>query len=356
MRNSELLHHRPRPARVLSWIWNAGSGLAVVAAVLGASARCAFGQQAPLPVAQGFAVERLYSSAPGGGWFVMDTLTMPAGLSGVIALSTGYAHAPLRIRSGSDSFTLVSHQASANIGVAIDYAPLRFYVDIANPLIVTGHDGVAAGTALSAPHLDVAKNPDTLSDVRLGLDGRLIGSDGSPFRLGVGAQLYVPSGERTDYVTDGTYRAMVRVLTAGDVGAFSYAAHLGAHFRADQAPVPGAPRGRELLFGVAAGGRIVLSETSSLSAIVGPEVFGVTAFSASFSGPATALEALVSARLERSSAERDRPSLRIKLGGGGAIHPDFGAPDWRLVTSLELSDSIFDVRARGSVEPRSTPE
>ena len=35
--------------------------------------------------AEGFGVERLYLSAPGGGWFVMDSLDMRGGLGGAMA-------------------------------------------------------------------------------------------------------------------------------------------------------------------------------------------------------------------------------------------------------------------------------
>ena len=66
--------------------------------------------------------------------------------------------------------------------------------------------------------------------------------------------------------------------------------------------------------------------------VVGPEVFGATALRAFF-GSATALEGLLSARLEGTGDKGVQ--LRFKLAGGGAIHQQFGAPDWRVVFSIE---------------------
>jgi hypothetical protein len=57
---------------------------------------------------------------------------------------------------------------------------------------------------------------------RIGIDGRLVGAARSAFRLGAGAQLFVPNGTRSEYDTDDTYRAMGRVLFAGDLGPLWY--------------------------------------------------------------------------------------------------------------------------------------
>ena len=100
----------------------------------------------------------------------------------------------------------------------------------------------------------MSAGPDILTDVRIGFDARILGDPKGPFRLGAGAQLYVPSANEdpAEYVTDGTVRAMGRVLFAGDVGMLTYAGQLGAHVRPrDDSPTPGAPQGSELLFGAA---------------------------------------------------------------------------------------------------------
>jgi hypothetical protein len=289
--------------------------------------------------AQGFAVERFYPSAPGGGWFVMDDLDMHGGLGGVMALTTSYSHNPLRVPDGSQHLNVVSDRAFTDFGFAVTYERWRLYLNFDAPLVTTGVDttgqlGVVGDYQFTSPSLDLSQNPDTLSDARIGLDARILGDDKSPFRFGAGAQLFVPNGERSDYDTDGTYRAMLRVLSAGDVGLFTYAGQLGVHVRPlDDAPTPGSPQGSELLFGLAGGAKLpVLGSTAAL--VVGPEIFGATAFRSFLGSTTTALEGLLTGRLEGSAD--DGPQLRGKLGAGFGIDQNFGAPQWRIVFAIEL--------------------
>ena len=265
--------------------------------------------------AQGFAVERLYQSAPGGGWLVMDDLDLQGGLGGAVSLTIGYARRPLQVRS----LEVVQSQAFANIGLAVTYSRFRLYTNLSSPLYVAGQSGMQ----FLAPTVNIEQNPDTFSDVALGLDARLLGEPASVFRLGAGAQLIFPSGTRADYSTDDTYRAMGRLLVAGDLDRFSYAGHLGVHVRPlDDAATPGSPRGSELLFGAAAGWR------AATSVVIGPEIHGATAFRSFLSSDATALEGLLTARYEST--------VRFKAGIGAGLNPKFGAPQWRVVLGVEL--------------------
>jgi hypothetical protein len=301
-------------------------------------------QQSP----QGFALERLYLSAPGGGWFVMDDLAMHGSLGGAVAVTTGYARNPLQVSQGRQGLTLVSDQAFTDLGLAVTYDRVRLYLDLDMPLVTDGQGGTVGSTTFLAPKLDLGMQPDNLSDARVGLDARLLGDPGGPLRLGAGAQLFVPNGPRTTfntdgsysgcaYGTDGTYRAMIRALVAGDVGRFSYAGQLGVHVRPlDDASTPGSPRGSELLFGVAAGARLPVGKRDSTAFVVGPEVFGETALRSFLGGSTTGVEGLLTGRLELTGD--DGPELRVKLGAGGGLDPSFGAPDGRVVVGIELSD------------------
>lgn len=301
--------------------------------------------------AEGFALERLYLSAPGGGWFVMDSLDMRGGLGGAMSLTTGYAHDPLQVRpvAGPGQATIVSDEAFADFGFAATYDRMRLYLDFDVPLAVTGPTGSAAngtdvvgGYRFTPPGVDPASHPDSLSDIRVGFDARLLGGPKDPLRLGASAQLFVPNGQRADYDTDGTFRAMVRVLVAGDRGPLTYAAHVGVHVRPlDDAPAPGSPQGSELLFGVAEGLRAaVLGPGGAAALIVGPEAFGATALRSLFGPTATSLEALLTGRLEGTAD--DGAQLRVKLGAGIGIDRNFGTPDWRVVLGVELFDHASD--------------
>ena len=312
-------------------------GLAWFVASLVAFPSNADAQQQP----QGFAVERFYPSAPGGGWMVMDDLDMHGGLGGALAISSGYAHNPLRVTDGTQRLKVVSDQAFADLGLALTFDRFRFYLNFTAPLSVKGESGTVGDYQLTAPGADVGSNPDTLSDARVGFDARLLGHAKRGFRLGAGLQVIVPSGERADYVTDGTYRLMGRVLFAGRKGFFTYAGQLGVHVRPlNDAPAPGSPRGSELLFGVAGGPRFPVGSGGNMAVIVGPEFYGETAFRSFLGATTTGLEGLLTGRLEETGDHG--PQRRVKLGVGGGLNPHFGAPEWRFVVGVEVFSRSFD--------------
>ncbi len=268
---------------------------------------------------------------------------MRGGLGGAAGLTLGYAHDPLRIKSsdGSRHLAVVSDEAFANFGFAATYDRWRFYLNFNMPLVIEGQSGAVGNYQFSAPAVNPGANPDTLSDARIGFEGRLLGDAASPFRLGVDAQLFVPNGDRADYDTDGSYRAMARVLLAGDIGLFTYAGQLGVHVRPlDDSPTSGSPQGSELLFGVAGGAKLLVSESRYTALIVGPELFGATAFQSFLGSSGTALEGMLSARVE--GTRDDEPQLRLKVGLGAGIDPRFGAPEWRAAVAIELFDRHAD--------------
>jgi hypothetical protein len=99
--------------------------------VLGRSVMIADGQQRP----SGFAVERLYQSAPGGGWFVMDDLDMTGRLGGSVSITSGYAQNPLVITGpdGTQKLAVASQEAFVDIGGSITHDRFRGYIDIPMP-------------------------------------------------------------------------------------------------------------------------------------------------------------------------------------------------------------------------------
>ena len=290
---------------------------------------------------QGFAVERYYPSAPGGGWLAMDTLDMHGGVGGAVALTGGYAYNPLVVADGARRVGVVTDQAFAAVGAAITYDRYRFYINFSHPLVISGTGGLVGAYSFTAPYVDAGKNPDLITDVRIGYDVRLVGHSDSAFRLGIGAQLYLPNGDRADYDTDDTFRAILRVLFAGDVGHYTYAGQLGWHIRPlDDSPTPGSPQGSELVFGAAAGPRLPIGFGGTHAIVVGPEIYGETAIQSFFGSNTTGLEALLSGRFEGTAD--DGSQLRIKLGIGGGLSAHFGAPEFRLAFGIELFDHNTD--------------
>jgi OmpA-OmpF porin, OOP family len=285
--------------------------------------------------AEGFAVERLNPAAPGAAWLVMDDLRLQGKLGGAVALFGGYARNPLQIGSadGARRLNVVADQAFVDVGMALLYDRYRVTLNITNPIWVKGNSGRIGGTEFAAPNLDLGKYPDKVVDIRFGLDARLLGDVSGPFRLGLGAQLFVPSGERETYVTDGSYRAMVRVLFAGSPSILRYAGHVGVHLRQRDDPwIPAGPRGSEFLFGFGLGPEVPIR--GSFKAFAGPEIYGQTALGSFFDQTTTGLEAMLTGRLERT--DESGTVTRFKAGVGEGLHREFGAPDFRCVVGVEV--------------------
>lgn len=246
----------------------------------------------------GFAVERFYPSTPGGGWFVMDDLNISGGIGGAIEVTSGYARNPLKVTSpgGTQRLPLVTNEAFVDFGAAATYDRYRIYLNFPIPYVVTGNSGTLGLYQLNAPAVSAGTNPDTVADPRIGFDVRPFGQPGSSLRLGAGAQLIFPAGYRADYVSDARYRGMFRFLAAGDSGSFSYAGQVGIHLRPlNDAPAPGSPNGDEFLFGGSAGRRF--SIRSGWTVMVGPEIFGESAFNSFFEAQRTGVEGLMTGDL-----------------------------------------------------------
>lgn len=308
-----------------------GLGLAALLLAVAGGASPARAQQQP----QGFAVERFYPSAAGGGWFVMDELDMHGGLRGAMSFTVGYEKNPLRIGSGAQRLAVVDHQAFASVGASVGYSRFRFYLDASLPIAIKGDSGTVGAYSFTGPSLDLGANPDPVYDLRLGADVRLFGGPRTPFRLGAGAQLFIPNGQRADYDTDHTFRGMFRGLFAGDVGLFTYAGHLGVHVRPlDDAPTPGSPHGSELLFGLAGGARLSFGRGDGWAVVLGPEIFGATAFRSFFGPGGKAFEGLLTGRFEGTADAGMQ--LRVKLGAGLGSNGHFGAPDSRVLVGIEI--------------------
>ena len=245
---------------------------------------------------------------------------LPGGAAG---LTTVYALKPLRVPGSSSDLGVVSSQVYSDFAFAVTYDRWRLYLDLDMPFVIRGDSGTASGYSFAGPAVDLTSNPDTLTDARLGIDGRLVGEPGDAFRLGAGFQLFSPQGRNEDYDTDGTVRAMFRVLAAGDVGLFTYAAQLGVHIRPlDDSPAPGSPRGSELL---RRRRRTALPPRRHRAHVAHRGRRGLRAdrVSTPFDSGATGVEALLSTRVEATRQDgslcapsarygsRDRPALRV---------------------------------------------
>jgi hypothetical protein len=138
---------------------------------------------------------------------------------GVVELTTGYANNPLVVQAGGQSLAVVSSEAFLDFGLAGTYHRYRVYANFTAPIRLTGYSGTLGNYTYTAPDINLRQTPDNMADIRLGFDARLLGDADSLFRLGAGAQLFIPNDVRADYITDNRIRAMGRILFAGEARA-----------------------------------------------------------------------------------------------------------------------------------------
>ena len=168
-----------------------------------------------------------------------------------------------------------------------------------------------------------------VGDLRIGADVRLFGEYGGPVTVAVGTQLFIPSGNSSQYLGDSSFHAVLpRALVAGQVGWLAYAAHVGFHFRGLSTVVAGAQVGSEAIFGASAGVRAAQGKL-----LVGPEVYGATGAGGAFATKSTPVELLLGAHYQVGAG--------VRIGGGVApgLTRAYGEPSARYLLAAEWATS-----------------
>jgi outer membrane protein OmpA-like peptidoglycan-associated protein len=188
-----------------------------------------------------------------------------------------------------------------------------------------GHTGALMGTTYSSPS-------ENIGDLRLGADARIYGVYGDPVTLAAGVQLFAPSGSRTDYTGDGVTRVEPRVLAAGKVQSFVYAAKVAFDYRALTDTFAGSGLGSDLLFGASAG-----VQTYEDRLVVGAELFGstvVTSGQGPFKLANSPLELLFGGHLLLAK------QWHVGVGIGPGLTRAYGEPVLRALLSAEWAPAF----------------
>lgn len=298
--------------------------------VMGAAGALVLGV-APEAKAQrsGFAIDRFDPAERGSQFFVVDTLDFRGSGRPAIGAVFDYSYKPLVVYNAdkSERAALVRHQMFTHVGAsAILFERLRL---AANLPIAVYQDGEATNildSSTGAIDTYRAAGNAALGDVRLAADLRIAGQYGDAFVLAAGVRGYLPTGSRSEFTSDRTFRVAPQIMAAGDVGVFTYAARLGVSVRPLDDRYAGTSLGSELTGSAGAGlkaldGRLV----------IGPEFYASTIFTdkASFfktrGTPADWLFGL----------HYDVGEVRLGAGAGGGVTRGLGAPQLRVVASLE---------------------
>lgn len=186
-------------------------------------------RSAQAQTANGFALDRFNPSERGSDWFVLDSLDLRGSYRPAVGLVGDYGYRPLVLYNadGSVRTPLVGDQLFVHIGAFLNvWDRLRVAFDLPLAAWQQGTGGTVGGVTYPAG------SSGGVGDLRLSADLRLLGTYGDAFTLAVGLQTFAPTGNRSEYLSDGSVRLLPRLQAAGEVGAFVYAASAGFEYHA----------------------------------------------------------------------------------------------------------------------------
>ncbi len=213
---------------------------------------------------QGFTVNRFEPSERGSEWFMLESLDFRGKARPVIGVVGDYMARPFVMRNDARDPDKVSNSIVRNVftihpGFSFVLAE-RLRIAGSIPVVLFQDSG-RAQTLVRVP-----RNEQALGDVRLGLDLRVLGEYGGAFSMAVGAQLWLPTGSKDNYTSDGKVRVAPRLLFAGDLGGkLAYSAKGAFLFRGNDDVIGRGRNGHELQLAAAVGLRV------GKRLIVGPE-------------------------------------------------------------------------------------
>jgi OmpA-OmpF porin, OOP family len=296
----------------------------VVPAFLLAAATLAATPAQAQSTANGFALDRFNPSERGSEWFAMDSLDLRGSWRPAIGLVGELADSPLVLYNpdGSTRAIPVHHQLVLHPGASVVlFDRVRIGFDLPIAVYQDGSTGTVSGVTYAGV------TSAGVGDLRLGADARIVGQYGDVFRLAAGAQLFAPSGSRSNYLSDGSVRVIIpRVLVAGDVDGFSYAAQVGFNYRGLTDSFGGTGLGSEFVFGMSVGVHAL-----QRNLLIGPELYGSTVVTngAAFATVDTPLEVMLGAHYLIAS------TVRVGAGAAPGLTRGYGEPAVRYVLSVE---------------------
>ena len=284
----------------------------------------------------GFAVNRFEPSERGSEWFMLESLDFRGKARPVIGIVGDYMYRPFVLRRDPGDPDRVTNSIVRNVftihpGFSFVLAE-RLRIAGSIPVVLFQDSGVPQNV------VRMPSNEQAIGDVRLGADFRLLGADhGGPFRMAVGAQVWLPTGSESNYTSDGNVRVAPRLLFAGDIGgntAFTYAAKAAFLFRGSEDVIGRGRTGHELQLAASVGVRL------GKRLVIGPEWYMNTVVSNL--GPINGREDQVFGREETAmewlgGAHYTLPGdVRIGAAAGTGLGKGYGNPEARVLANLEF--------------------
>ncbi len=286
---------------------------------------------------QGFTLNR-YNPSRGGSEFSANESLLFEGHTKVnFSVVSDLAFDPLILsqRSGERISPIVDKQFIAHVTGSVNFFDrLRLGVSLPVPFFQSG--AALSTTAISYP----APRTATVGDLRLNADGLIL--RGSALRVALGLDVFLPTGQTSDYVSETAIRFSPRLSAAGNFKRLSYAAAVAYAYRPTITPseVGGVSFGPELLTSAAVGVRV------TPRIFVGPELFTSTVIDANGDSPAgaTTAEAMLSGRAQVTE------QWKVGLGLARGLTQTVGSPVFRLLLSVEFAPAAPAVPAVAQTE------
>lgn len=263
------------------------------------------------------AINRYHAASPDSAWLALDSASFTGHREVVLSFVGDYAHQPLAIygTDGSVSERVVTDAFIVHLGGSVTlYDVLRLSATVPMSPWQDGNGGTYNGMQLASP---VA----AFGDVALATDVRVLGTPTGPLRIATGVRVTLPTGSRTNFMSDGRVAVEPRIVASGTSGMFEYAAGTSALLRrANQ--VAGAAFGGELRYSAAAGVRLLAGRM-----LVGPELVGAVPLE-SHTDIGKPLELHLGAHYAASR------QLRVAAGAAVGIVNAIGEPQWRMLVAF----------------------
>lgn len=275
---------------------------------------------------RGYSANRYDPAEPGGDWYATESLDLRGAYLPRIGAVYDWGYRPLRTDApgGGDHRVIVDQMfvhARANV-VLGSFARLGVGVPVA---VYQDGDAPRTGAAQREP-----ASRHALGDLRLVSDFRIFGSFENRLRAAAGLVVHLPTGHRDAYTSDGLVRFAPRLLVAGALRWFDWAARLGYLYRPLDRNWEGRALGDELTFAISAGIRV------NDRFVFGPELFGAATVTGSdaLGARSIPLELLVGGRARIAN------DLQIGSAIGGGITTGDGAPKMRVLAVFEYAPDV----------------
>ena len=278
----------------------------------------------------GYKSNNFEPSERGSDWFANESLDLRGSFRPAIGVVGDYGYRGVIAAYNSEGSVVAStvrNQAIIHPGASmVFWDRLRIGLDLPIQVFAHGHETAVGGVLYPPP-----ANEQSIGDLRVSADLRLVGVYGDAFTLAAGGSVYAPTGQRDSYTGDEVWRLAPHVLVAGDVGQIAYAARVGYEYRNLTENYLDTRLGSTVTFGGAVGVRFLDKRM-----LIGPEVFGQTVISNShaFEERATPIEAMLGGHAKLGAG------VRLNAGVGTMLTKGDGAPVLRGLVSLEWAPEI----------------